>query len=100
MTAVLFSQPVPPNTPLTPIIVQVPDSPVAEIGVIDILMGSLGITGLLLLGSALLGVAVAAIIFWLRRRRDVDEVEGASLGSAQLGLTLPPPHETPPPPAR
>jgi len=90
MNAVFASQPVPPDTPLTPIIVQVPDTPVAEIGVIDILLGSLGITGLLLVMSALLGFVVAAVIFWLRRRSSAEDADGASLASAQLGLTLPP----------
>jgi hypothetical protein len=96
MWTVFLSQPVPPNTPLTPIIVQVPDTPVAEIGVIDILLGSLGITGLLLVGSALLGFGVAAVIFWLRRRSSADDGDGASLASAQLGLTLPAPPGTSP----
>lgn len=87
-----FTQPVPPNTPITPIIVQVADAPVEEIGVLDILLGSLGITGLLLIGSALLGLGVAAVIVWLRRRRGdaMGSEEGASLGTAQLKLTLPP----------
>ncbi|RPJ70560.1 MAG: hypothetical protein EHM24_00785 [Acidobacteria bacterium] len=85
-----LSQPVPPNTPLTPIVVQVPDAPVAEIGVIDILLGSFGITGLLLVGSALLGFVAAAVIFWLRRRLESQDPDGASLASAQLGLTIPP----------
>jgi hypothetical protein len=89
MSAVFFSQPVPPNTPLTPIVVQVPDTPVTEIGVIDILLGSLGITGLLLVGSAVLGCGVAAVLFWVRRRFTPED-EGSSLASAQLGLTLPP----------
>jgi hypothetical protein len=85
---VLFlpQQPVPPDTPITPIIVQVADAPAQEIGVIDILMGSLGITGLLLVASAILGIAVAAIIFWARRRFS-PEPESASLASAQLNLT-------------
>ena len=96
MREVVFSQPVPPNTPLSPIVVQVPDTPVTEIGVIDILLGSLGITGLLLIASALLGCAVAAAIFWIRRRAAVDEGQGTSLGTAQLGLTLPATRETSP----
>jgi len=90
MQAVFSSQPVPPDTPFTPIIVQVSDTPVTEIGVIDILLGSLGITGLLLVASALLGFVAAAVIFWLRRRSSALGGDGASLASAQLGLTLPP----------
>ncbi len=86
--AVSFQPQVPPNTPLTPIIVQEVNAPTEEIGVVDILLGSLGITGLLLIGSALLGVAVAAVIYWLRRRFG-KEPEAASLASAHLNLTPP-----------
>ncbi|MBP1633428.1 MAG: hypothetical protein H6Q10_2 [Acidobacteria bacterium] len=94
--AVLFlQQPVPPNTPITPIIVQVTETPVKEIGVFDILLGSLGITGLLLVASALLGVAVAAVLFWVRRRF-TPEPEAASLASAQLNLTPQPPRQPEP----
>ena len=96
MKPVFLIQPVPPGTPTSPIIVQVPDTHVTEIGVLDILMGSLGITGLLLIGSALLGFGVAAAIFWLRRRNAPDEIDGVSLASAQLGLTTPPARETSP----
>ncbi len=85
---VSFQPPVPPNTPLMPIIVQEVDAPTQEIGVVDILLGSLGITGLLLIASALLGVAAAALIYWLRRRL-TREPEAASLASAQLNLTPP-----------
>jgi len=84
--AVSFQPTVPPNTPLTPIIVQQVDAPTEEIGVVDILVGSLGITGLLLLASALLGLVAAAVIFWLRRRYG-EEPDAASLASAQLNLT-------------
>ena len=86
--AVSLQPTIPPNTPLTPIIVQEVAPPTHEIGVVDILLGSLGITGLLLVGSALLGLAVAAAIFWLRRRFG-NEPEAASLASAQLNLTPP-----------
>ena len=89
---VVFFQPIPPNTPLTPIIVQVVDAPAKEIGVIDILMGSLGITGILLLGSALFGVLVAGVIFWIRRRL-ATATDGTSLASAQLNLTPPVTHQ-------
>lgn len=86
--AVSYQPTVPPNTPLTPIIVQQVEAPTSEIGVVDILLGSLGITGLLLVGSALLGLAVAAAIVWTRRRF-TREPESASLASAQLNLTPP-----------
>jgi hypothetical protein len=69
-------------------VVQVTEAPAKEIGVVDILLGSLGITGLLLVGSAILGFLVAAVIFGLRRRAAERNAE-ASLASAQLHLTGP-----------
>ena len=83
---VSFLQPVPPGTPLSPIVVEVAGSPIKEIGVIDSLLGAFGITGLLLIGSALMGILVAAVIFKLRARTEA-EIAGQSLASAQLHLT-------------
>ncbi len=36
----------------------------------DVLFGALGLTGVLVLGALLLGVLGAAVIFWIRSRRD------------------------------
>jgi hypothetical protein len=61
--------------PLTPIIVRVIESPSKEISVADVLLGSIGITGLFLLGALLFGFLLggAFILFgrW-RERRDPD----------------------------
>ncbi|HSK10576.1 MAG TPA: hypothetical protein VK911_13435 [Vicinamibacterales bacterium] len=65
------------------------EAPAREIGVVDILVGSLGITGLLLLGSLLLGFGLAAVLFWARQRF-TPELEAPSLASAQLNLSPPP----------
>ena len=36
----------------------------------DVLLGSLGLSGVLALGGVLLGLAVGGVMFWLRRRSE------------------------------
>jgi hypothetical protein len=36
----------------------------------DVLLGSLGLSGVLALGGILLGLAVGGVMFWLRRRSE------------------------------
>ena len=59
--------------PVTPIVVKVVGEPPKDIGVIDIIFGSLGITGLMLVGSALLGLLLGGLIIVVRRRLARDE---------------------------
>lgn len=61
--------------PLTPVIVRMVDQPTKEISVADILMGSLGITGIFLIGAALLGLVLGGLFILFRRwqaSRDAD----------------------------
>ncbi len=65
--------------PLTPIIVKVIDKPAKEISVADVLVGSVGITGIFLIGAALLGLALGGMFILFRRwqaSRDVDSQAG------------------------
>jgi hypothetical protein len=71
--------------PLTPIVVKVVAEPPKDIGVIDIIFGSLGITGLMLVGSALLGIVVGVGFIWLRQRLARDEPAHAP--SSAYGFT-------------
>ncbi len=59
--------------PTTPIVVKVVGETPKDIGVIDIIFGSLGITGLILIGSALLGLLLGGLIIFIRRRLSADE---------------------------
>lgn len=59
--------------PLTPIVVKVVGEPPKDIGVIDIIFGSLGITGLILVGSAVLGFGLGVLFIWIRKRLSADE---------------------------
>ena len=40
----------------------------AEKGLADVLVGSLGLTGIIVLVALLLGVALAGLMFWIRSR--------------------------------
>lgn len=59
--------------PLSPIIVRVEGETPKDIGVIDIIFGSLGITGLLLVGSVVLGLLLGLLFIWFRKRMEADE---------------------------
>ncbi len=41
-------------------------------GLSDVLLGSLGLTGLFVIGALLLGVVMAALMFWLRSEKPLD----------------------------
>lgn len=71
--------------PVTPIIVKITGEPPKDIGVIDIIFGSLGITGLILVGSALLGVLLGAVIILIRKRLSAREPTHAP--SSAYGFT-------------
>jgi len=53
-----------------PIIVRIPqDPPKSELsGLADVLLGSLGLTGVIVLAAVLLGAVMAGIMFWVRSR--------------------------------
>jgi hypothetical protein len=53
-----------------PIIVSIPqDPPKSELsGLADVLLGSLGLTGIIVIAALLLGALMAAIMFWVRSR--------------------------------
>ena len=76
----LFSQ------PSGPIIVRVVEEPVKETTVVDVLLGSIGLTGVLLLIAALAGLALGGLLVWLKKRRGTDslEIEAQTL---ELGST-------------
>jgi hypothetical protein len=90
---VFFGQ---PAQPLVPVIVQVVAEPAREISVADILMGSVGLTGLFLVGGALFGFGLGAALILFRRwqaRRDTGDRD-----NDVFLLTQPPrPRETNPP---
>jgi NhaP-type Na+/H+ or K+/H+ antiporter len=59
--------------PATPIIVKMTGERPKDIGVIDIIFGSLGITAMFLVGACLLGILLGFAIIWVRKRMEADE---------------------------
>ena len=60
------------GVPGKPIIVSLPpDKPKSELsGLADVLLGSLGLTGVIVLAAVLLGAVMAGVMFWVRSRQD------------------------------
>ena len=81
----LFAQ---PPQPFTPIIIKVVEQPTKEISVADILTGSVGITGLFLLGAALLGFVLGGAFILFRRWQ--DRRDSGAPGNETFPLTQPP----------
>jgi hypothetical protein len=71
--------------------VRVVGAPTQEVGVIDILLSSLGLVGLIVLASVLLGLAVGGLLIGLKRWRPANSVNGQTADSRGLNLTPLPP---------
>lgn len=63
--------------PIIPTIVRVVPPPTPQVGVLDVLVGALGLTGLIALGSVVLGAALGALIIgyktWRKNRSGADD---------------------------
>ena len=81
---------VPPGS-VTPVIVKVVGAPTEEVGVVDILVGGLGLTAVLLLGAVLLGVVVGALFIGYKRWRPGNSLNGQEASAMGLQLNAPPP---------
>ncbi len=51
-----------------PIIVKLTDPPSELSGLADVLLGSLAITGILLVAAVAFGLALGAVMYWIRSR--------------------------------
>lgn len=80
-----FGQPLPP---FTPFIVKVVEQPAKEISVADVLMGSVGITGIFLVGAVVFGFLLGAAFIMFRRWQDSRDQDGPVDETFQL--TQPP----------
>ena len=60
------------SQPGKPIIVKIiPPEPKSELsGLADVLLGSLGLTGIIVVAAVLLGAVMAGVMFWVRSRSD------------------------------
>jgi hypothetical protein len=58
------------SQPSSPIIVKIIEPAKSELsGLSDVLIGSLGLTGVITLAALLMGVLLAGIMFWVRSRQ-------------------------------
>jgi hypothetical protein len=76
--------------PIQPVIVRVVDAPpTPELGFGGILLQALGLTGLTLVVSLLLGLLLGGLFIWLRAKHPANSFNGA--GSERVRLHLEPP---------
>ena len=58
-----------PAQPTKPMVVKIIDSPNSDLkGLSDVLLGSLGLTGIMLLGALLAALIFGSVLFWIRSR--------------------------------
>ena len=84
-TAVLIASAWSQAQPDKPIIVRIPaDPPKSELsGLADVLLGSLGLTGVIVLAAVVLGAVMASIMIWVRSR-DADRAAGEGNGLPRI----------------
>jgi hypothetical protein len=74
-------------TTVRPIIVQTVDAPPAqELGLGEIILQAVGLTGIILVASVLLGLALGGGIIWLRTRQARGRREGEAGDQIRLRL--------------
>ena len=57
-------------TPQDPVVVRIIDPPNKDlVGLADVLFGSLGLTGVLVLGAVVAAAVFAGVLFWIRSRQ-------------------------------
>ena len=71
-----------------PIIVQSVGEPARELGMGELIIQALGLTGLIVLASIIVGLGLGALMIWLRIRQH-DDVDGEFGGQIQLHLEPP-----------
>jgi hypothetical protein len=77
------------QSPATPIIIKVMDTPVRGLGLGDVILNAVGLTGALAIAAVVFGVILAAMVIGYRKlqaRRITDE---AAAQTQPLGLTPP-----------
>jgi hypothetical protein len=62
----LFFQDQPPGAPIIITITEAPKSDLSRLS--DVLLGSLGLSGVLALMAIALGIALGGLMFWIKRR--------------------------------
>lgn len=70
---------------MQPIIVRVVEQPAKETTVVDVLIGAIGITGVMVLVALLAGLALGGLLVWIQKKR------GRALETTAQTLELTPP---------
>ncbi len=73
------------NEPLTPLVYEAVENTTTPTTILDVLMGSLAIVGMIGLVGLLLGFMLAVSLLILRKRRGQDQI-GPDGGGISLGL--------------
>ena len=75
--------------PITPTIIKVVPTPTPEVGVVDIVVGSLGLTGLIAVASIVVGLLVGGLLIAYSRRRLDRRPDGETSSATRLDLSSP-----------
>jgi hypothetical protein len=73
--------------PSTPIIVKIVEAPVRGLGLGDVILNAVGLTGALAISAVALGLLFACIVIGLRRARSRRLTEDEAAQTQSLGLT-------------
>ena len=71
---------------ITPYVVRIIEVPTRETTVADILLGSLGLTGVIVLSAIAFGFLLGGLLVWIRNLRPENTFNGQSARQASLRL--------------
>jgi hypothetical protein len=75
--------------PVTPVIVKVVSDPTPQVTVVDVLVGALGLTGVIVAGSFVLGGVVGLLLIAYSRWRTARAGEAGTSDHTSLDLSSP-----------
>jgi hypothetical protein len=78
--------------PSTPIVVKVVEAPVRGLGLGDVILNAVGLTGVLALGALLFGLVLAGVVIAYRRAQSRRITDEEASQTQSLGLTPPAHH--------
>jgi hypothetical protein len=76
----------------TPIIVRVVEAPIRGLGLGDVILNAVGLTGALAIGALILGLVFAGVVILYRRAQSRRITEEEASQTQSLGLTPPAHH--------
>jgi len=77
------------QAPPTPIVVKVVDAPVRGLGLGDVILSAVGLTGVIAIAALALGMLVAAMVIVYRKAQAQRITDEQASQTQQLGLTPP-----------